>query len=276
MFETTLIDIFPLWAVFLLSTLLIVIAVEMGFYLGRRRQARFAEGESSQVGGAVAATLGLLAFILAFTFGAGTDRWDTRKQLLLQETNALGTAFLRTELLPEPHRYNLQKIMSGYIDQYLKTMEQQIAAEGTTINSRLVKEVEQDFSNAKKFHEQMWAEAMLAVEKQPTPLTGLFVSALNDAIDLRIERISISIQQRMPMIIWIILYFLACLALGLAGYDLGLSRGRRNLSGWVVALAFSSVITLVVALDRPRTSIVNQLPLLELQEEVHQSLSLNR
>lgn len=272
MFETTLLDVFPLWAVFLLSTLLIVIAAEIGFYLGRRRLARFAKGESSHVGGAVAATLGLLAFILAFTFSAGTDRWDTRKHLLLQETNALGTAFLRTELLPEPHRYNLQKLMSRYIDQYLRTMEEQIAAEGTALDSRLVKEVELDFSNAKKFHGEMWAEAMLAAQKQPTPLTGLFVSALNEAIDLRIERISISIQQRMPMIFWFILYFLACLAMGLTGYDLGVTRGKRNLSGWVVALAFSSVITLVVALDRPLTSIVNQLPLLELQEEFHQAL----
>lgn len=272
MFQTTVLDVLPLWSVYLISTVLIVIAVETGFYLGRRRRARFAAGETSHVGSAVAATLGLLAFMLAFTFGAGTDRWDTRKQLLLQETNALGTAFLRTELLPEPQRYNLQSLMSRYIDQYVDTMEEQVTSKGTALNSRLVRKLEDDFSLAKTFHGEMWREARLAAEKQPTVLTGLFISALNEAIDLRIERVSISTQQRMPLVFWTTVYFLAMLSLGLAGYDLGLSKGTHNLSGWVVALAFSSVITLVVALDRPLTSIVKQLPLLDLQAELHETL----
>ena len=81
---------------------------------------------------------------------------------------------------------------------------------------------------------------------------------------------------RMPMVYWSTVYFLALISLGLAGYDLGLSKGMRNLSGWVVALAVSSVITLVVTLDRSLASFVKQLPLLDLQAELHQSLEINK
>lgn len=274
MFRTTLLDAFPLWVVFLASTLLIVLASEVGFRLGRRKLNRLARGESSNVGGAVAATLGLLAFMLAFTFSAGTDRWDTKKQLLLKESNALSTAFMRTELLPEPHRHNLQELMSSYVDHYLSTLQEETAYDGTAIDSRIARQVEENFFIAKKFHVDMWHEAMLAARMQPTPLTGLFVSALNEALDLRVERTSIAIQQRMPMIVWSILCLLACLAPGLAGYDLGVSRGVRNLSGWAVAVAFSSVVTLVVTLDRPLTSVVSQLPLIELQQDMHKALEL--
>jgi hypothetical protein len=108
-----------------------------------------------------------------------------------------------------------------------------------------VRQLEGDLSIAKKFHGEMW-------------------------------RVSITTQQRMPMVFWSTVYFLALLSLGLAGYDLGLSKGTRKFSGWVVTLAFSSVITFVVTLDRPLASIVKQLPLLDLQAELHQSIELNK
>ena len=274
MFRTTIIDVYPLWVVFLASTLLIALASEIGFLLGRRKLSSLAPGESSNVGGAVTATLGLLAFMLAFTFSAGTDKWDTKKQLLLKESNALSTAFIRTELLPEPHRHNLQNLMSRYLDHYLDTIQQEMASDGTAIDSQMARQVEEDFAIAKKFHGEMWHEAMLATQQQPTPLTGLFISALNEALDIRGERMSVAIQQRMPMIVWIILGLLACFAPGLAGYDLGVTRGARNLSGWVVALAFASVVTLVVILDRPLTSVISHLPLIDLQGDIHKALEL--
>ena len=76
-------------------------------------------------------------------------------------------------------------------------------------------------------------------------------------------------QQRMPTIFWGALYSLALLAMGLAGYEAAVARSGRNMTGWVVALAFSTVIVLVVGLDRPQTSAVTQLPLLELQNDIH-------
>ena len=75
---------------------------------------RLTGGEKIQTGPVVAASLGLLAFMLAFTFGAVTKRYDDRKQLVLDEANAIGTACLRADLLPEPDRDSVRRLLYDY------------------------------------------------------------------------------------------------------------------------------------------------------------------
>jgi hypothetical protein len=72
----------------------------------------------------------------------------------------------------------------------------------------------------------------------------------------------------MPLVFWLTLYALAMLAMGLSGYDAGLARGGRTRAPWVVALAFSSVLLLIVALDRPQTSGVDLAPLMDLHKSI--------
>ncbi len=119
MYQTTFLDLFPLWAIFAGSVLLIVIATEIGLFMGKRRVARLPEAETLHFGSAVGATMGLLAFILAFTFSMGTDRLDAKRSLVLKQANAISTALLRSELLPEPHRSQAQRLLSEYVDQIL-------------------------------------------------------------------------------------------------------------------------------------------------------------
>ena len=269
MIKTTALDFIPLWGIFLASTVLIVVAVETGFALGRRKLAKIKDGAPLHTGSAVAATLGLLAFMLAFTFGAGTSRLDHKRQLVLQETNAIATAFLRAELLPEPHNINSQDLLSRYIDHRLDMIEELHTMYGAKSKNQLTQLLIKGIAETKDFHSKMWAEAVEVAKLQPTPITALFISAVNQVLDLHQERITVAVQQRMRMAFWIALYCLATLAMGLTGYDAGVSHSRRNLSGWVVALAFSTVIVLVVGLDRPQTSAVEQTPLQELQRDMH-------
>lgn len=99
--NNALIDALPLWGLFIAILGVVLISVECGYRLGKFRLSRREQEKEAPVGTMVGATLGLLAFILAFTFGLASSRVDNRRQLLLDEANALGTTYLRAGMLPE-------------------------------------------------------------------------------------------------------------------------------------------------------------------------------
>ena len=98
---TTVLDVLPLWGLFLAIVVLVLAAIEGGYRLGSYRHRQSGREKEAPVGAMVGATLGLLAFMLAFTFGMAASRFDTRKQLVLDEANAIGTTYLRAAMLPE-------------------------------------------------------------------------------------------------------------------------------------------------------------------------------
>lgn len=269
MFITTALDFLPLWLFFFIFAIFIIAAVEIGYHFGRKRLLGLDANETAHTGSGVAATLGLLAFILAFTFGAGTDRWDTKKALILAEANAIGTAFLRSDLLDEAHGPRAQQLLSEYLDSRLGM----VSSKGNRENIRdYAKRITGGVKESKDFHAELWQLAREAAEQNPTPITALFVSAINEIIDLHQERVTTAIQYRMPLVFWLVLFLLAMFAMILLGYDAGASRGARTLSSWMVAFSFAAIMLLVVALDRPQTAVVGQFPLLELQKDIHSAL----
>ncbi len=98
-----------------MTLLLAFAAVELGRWFGRRRQHQQAEPEGP-VGAAVGATLGLLAFILAFTFGMAASRFDARRQMVVEDANTIGTTYLRTSLMPDPPASKLRSMLREYTD----------------------------------------------------------------------------------------------------------------------------------------------------------------
>ncbi len=268
MYQTTFLDFFPLWAVFAGSVLLTWIAIEIGLILGKRRRARMPETETLNLGSAVGATMGLLAFILAFTFNMGANRLDAKRALALDQANAIGTALLRTSLLPEPQRGQAERLMYEYLDQMLSVTQMKEEYGGLSIKVNFAELVLVEVKKVKQIESELWQVAAAAANTSPTPGTALFASAINEAIDLLQTRITTGFQQRMPPIFWVILFALAVMAIGLAGYDSGVSGSQRSLAQWVVAIAFAAIIFLVVALDRPQSSVIADLPLRELKAEL--------
>ena len=88
--NNALIDALPLWGLFIAILGVVLLSVECGYRLGKFRFSRREQEKEAPVGTMVGATLGLLAFILAFTFGWASSRFDNRRQLLLDEANASG------------------------------------------------------------------------------------------------------------------------------------------------------------------------------------------
>ena len=107
----------PLWALYIITAAIVLLSAEAGWRLGNYRRQLPQHEKDAPVGAVVGATLGLLAFLLAFTFGMAASRYDTRKQLVLQEANAIGTTYLRAEMLPEPQRSEIRNLLREYAAQ---------------------------------------------------------------------------------------------------------------------------------------------------------------
>jgi hypothetical protein len=249
-------DALPLWGLFLAILLLVLLSVEGGYRLGQYRRSRSEEEKEAPVGAMVGATLGLLAFILAFTFGLAAARFDTRRQVLLDEANAIGTTYLRAGMLPD-RREDIRALLRDYVDTRLEAVRSGHVTEGLRRSENL--------------QDQLWAQAVAVGEHNPTSIVvGLFIQSLNEVIDLHAKRVTAGLRNRIPGAIWVALFAVTVLSLGAMGYHAGLSRTSRSIAELAVAFTFSVVIGLIADLDRPQEGAltVSQQALIDLQQSM--------
>lgn len=249
-------DALPLWGLFMAILLLVLLSVEGGYRLGKYRRSRSEEEKEAPVGAMVGSTLGLLAFLLAFTFGLAATRFDTRRQVLLDEANAIGTTYLRAGMLPD-RRAEIRGLLRDYVDTRLEAVKSGKIAEGIRRSEQL--------------QDQLWAQAVALGESNPTSIVvGLFVQSLNEVIDLHAKRVTVGLRNRIPGAIWVALFAVAVLSFAAMGYHAGLSRTSRSLVELAVALTFSAVIGLIADLDRPQEGVlkVSQQALIDLRQSM--------
>lgn len=164
-------DAIPLWALFVVILLVVLVSVDCGYRLGKYRRNRHEQEKDAPVGTMVGATLGLLAFILAFTFGLAAARFDTRRQALLDEANAIGTTYLRAGMLPERGE-QVRQLLRDYVATRLEAVRSDNVAEG--------------IRRSVNIQQQVWTEAEAVGKKDPNSIVvGLFVQSLNEMIDKR-------------------------------------------------------------------------------------------
>ena len=114
----------PLWLIFTVTVAIIVLSIYSGIFISRLRRKSSAAEDDFPVNTIVGATLALLGFMLAFTFGFTANRFDSRKQLLLDEVNSIGTTFLRAGFLPEPHSTEVRNLIRNYVDLRIELVAQ--------------------------------------------------------------------------------------------------------------------------------------------------------
>ena len=121
--ELNFFNVIPIWGLFLATATVVLISLEAGYRLGRYRGALAEHEKEGSTGTMVGATLGLLAFLLAFTFNMASSRYDARRQAFLGEVNAIGNAFLRADLLQEPYRSKTRDLFRQYVDLRLEKLD---------------------------------------------------------------------------------------------------------------------------------------------------------
>jgi hypothetical protein len=258
--DAGLFDLVPVWSIFPLTLALVLLATEAGFRLGGYRRRRSEQEDRPPVGEMVSATLALLAFLLAFTFGMAASRFDVRRSLVIEEANAIGTTYLRATLLPEPHQSEIRKLLREYV--------------GVRLEAIQTGKVHEAIGQSEELHARLWTEATAVGEKNPNSVVvGLFIRSLNEVIDLHTKRVSLGVRNRIPGVIWAALYFIAIISTSVVGYHAGLAGARRSLAAIALCLAFCAVMTLNADLDRPQTGFlrVSQQALIDVQTTMNRA-----
>jgi hypothetical protein len=243
--------------IFVVFFALMLAATEIGFRLGRKSEAKTPEKTKSLVSTVEAAILAVLGLLLGFTMSMAVTRFEARKQLVLDEANAIETSRLRTELLPAPEGTEIASLLREYIDVRVQF--------GTTGNdpARL------DSLRIQTVHlqDEFWKRAVAYGQKDPNPVrAGLLVQSLNQAIDLESSR-RMAFQNHVPESVIYVNGIVGILAAMLVGYTFGLNARRQIFSTCVLALAITLVLGLIIDLDRPRSGFirVSQQPMIDLQ-----------
>lgn len=254
-----LIDSLPIVGFFAAFTIVALITSEVGYCIGRWWQTRTPDAKEGPTTMIVGSILALMAFLLAITMGMATDRFDTRRKLVLAEANSLGTTYLRAGYLPEPASSQIKDLIRGYVP--------------LRIASYNPVDVREKIARSLEIQGKLWAISEGLARATPnSEVLALFIASLNESIDLHTTRITAGQYARVPTTILILLLLGSLLALTMVGYNAGLVLRRSPLASVVLIVVLGAVITVVVDMDRPRDGFltVSQQPLIDLVQQIGQ------
>jgi hypothetical protein len=254
-------EVLPIPAVYLTIVALILGACELGLMIGRRYHQRHKdEGAPASLAPVVSGLLGMLAFLLAFTFSMAFSQHGNRSQTVRQEASAISVAYQRADLLSEAASADAKRLLREYVDIRIRAAETQIW-QPADVRSR-------------EIHRELWAIVAAAAKADPGANGALAAASINDVVTMHEARVIFGVHARISIPVWIGLLLIASLAMGTLGLQIGLNGKRRMLAVTPMALTFAVLVTLIVDLNRPQDGFirVGQLALLDLQKEMQRDV----
>jgi len=219
----------------------LVVCLEAGFRLGAQRVKTLPNAHEG-FGAIEGAVFGLFGLLLSLSFFGAASRLDSRRQLIVQEANAIASAYMRVDLLPNAEQPEVRRLFREYLDERVRISE--MSNEAAALSER---------HESEKLQQAIWSRAISAT-KEGAPGAALLISAVNQMIEIASAK-AIAVQTHLPNFVF---YFLIAAALfsGLvAGF--GMARGQRN---WLSVLAYASVVTLTmyvtVDMEYPRAGLI--------------------
>ena len=206
-------------------------------HLHDRDPRRTGKDDDGQEGYVVSAVLGLLALLLGFTFALAVDRFEARRSLVLQEANAIGTAYLRTQLLPQPHRERISALLIDYTENRVALGQSSVAENPQLLarNNRIVTD--------------LWAATAAGFQSiKGLDFSSAYVDSMNTLIDLDTSR-KAARTVRVPTEVFVVLVIYLAVTAGVLGYVFAGPRGRAA-AVFMLGLLWMSML-LIVDIDRP-------------------------
>jgi CDP-diglyceride synthetase len=249
-------------AMFVFPFLCILIPILAGQQYGMHIKTKSGKINDSPVGSVVGAALGLLAFMLAFTFQIVDNRYNDRKGLLLDEVTAIRTTYLQSGLIPEPYRNASRKLLIEYV----------------AIRSDLTKDISVAKIEHLKVRSQFILDSLwkfseeLAAQDRSSEAYSLYISSVNDLVEIYNKRVTFTFEYRIPTAILWVLLLVTFASMFILGYQFGISGKKNNILAFFISIIFASVMFLILILDRPETGLMrlNQTPILTLQKQLHE------
>lgn len=245
--------------VFIIIIVLMLAFAEAGFRLGLRLHSTNDVARKGQIGGIQAAVLGLLGLLLGFTFAMAIERYDTRRGLVLEEANALGTTYLRASLLPDGHQAPIKDLVGRYVDIRLKYWPLVDDPAKQAEGMRLIADVQTE----------LWKHATEAAKEAPNDITATFIESVNETIDTDAKRIS-AMRAGIPGGVWLLLIVVALFGCATTSYGAGAEGARTKLGSLFLPLLIAVVIVLIFDIAHPRVGVIqiNQGALVDLQQSI--------
>jgi len=223
-----------------------VICFEVGRRIGKARLVRHPEGLAKGGGSVEAGVYGLLGLLIALTFSGGAARFEDRRHLATEEANAIGTAYLRIDLLPSAAQPAMREIFRDYLDSRLESYRKlpDIGA------------AKAELARSHKLQADIWANAIAACrESHEQSAYMLFLPALNQMIDVTTRRFEIT-RNHPPLFIYALLSALCLIASLLAGYGMSDNKDRSWLHILVFAVTLSLAVYVIIDLEYPRMGLI--------------------
>jgi len=255
----TIIYILEVTGIFLVPLLIVLLSVYIGQRYGTYRKKKVADMQDAAVGSAVAAVLGLLAFILAFTFQIAANHFDARKGMLLEEVTNIRTTYLRAGLIHEPIRSGTKKLLVDYVD-----LRVELAKDPSKLISAM--------SRSQQILDTLWVYSEdLAEQDRSSEVYALYTSSVNDLVDNYNKRVTFTLEYRIPVTIIWVLIIISIFSMIVLGYQFGISGKGSFKINLLLAIIFAMVMFLILALDRPEIGVakINQKPMITLQKQLH-------
>lgn len=221
----------------------ISVCLEAGYRWSRHKRDERAHEGTGAIEGAV---FGLLGLLLAFSFAGGTSRLDNRRELIVAEANAIGTAYLRLDVLEQPARMEIRALVRQYAGERIRAY--QMIPD--------LRAAEQAIEQTGAIQEKIWAKAVAASQRAASPASAMLVlPAVNEMFDIATSR-TVALHTQLPSLILSLLIAVTLLSALLAGYSMA-KRGRRStFHSLIYAVAITATIYAVADLDNPRSGLI--------------------
>ena len=224
-----------------------LLLLEVGRRTGVRRTAADPHGAPAGVGPLEGALFALLGLLIAFTFSGASSRFDTRRQLIVDETNAIGTAYLRLDVLAPEDAAMLRDTFRRYVDTRLQIYRVLPDLEAA----------ERALGTATALQGEIWRQAVAAC-RAPGALPSapvLLLPALNAMLDITTTR-TMATQIHPPRVIFVMLFGLALASALAAGYGMGAAQLRSRLHMILFAAAVTAAVYVIIDMEYPRYGLI--------------------
>lgn len=187
----------------------------------------------------------LMGLLIAFTFSGAATRFDTRRQLIVEEANSIGTAWLRLDLLPSGAQPELRDLFRRYLDARLAVYQKLPDLQAAHA----------ELGRANALQGEIWTRAVAASQQASTPLVAQLVPALNEMFDIATTR-TMAAQIHPPAIIFILMGVLALICSLLAGYAMSAGKSRSWIHMVGFALIMATTVYVILDLEFPRFGLI--------------------
>ena len=231
--------------VFVLSMVVLWFFAQVGVFI-RTKLRPLEEDERQDFVVVLTASMTLLGLLIGFSFSMAISRYNQRKDYEAEEANAIGTEYVRADLLPAADGTRVRELLRKYVDQRVLFYE-------TRDTSRL----RQINASTAQLQRELWSAVQAAAAAQPTPPVALAAAGMNDVLNSE-GYTQAAWWNRIPIAAWALMAIIAICCNLLMGY--GAHRTGRNLVFWVLPLAVSISFLLIADIDSPRGGLIRVLP----------------